>query len=246
LEKLVLLSVFPGTNLYECIEVLRGAPLLRECEIGRIRGIGDAENAGPQRLTHPYLRYLRLGDPDGYSHAACILDHLTLPALEDLVIVDIDISDDDFIAFLTRSSPPLQSLYIAAQDQNMGETYLRLIPSLTDLTLECMKYNPALPVVETMTTNLDLLPNLRHLATLRYYSIEYDKLVIFLTVRRTSGCTQLQSFQFILPYNSAAHNPDENTITLRRFVEDGAYLRWNENGESCLRSVISLSHWDTI
>jgi hypothetical protein len=98
----------------------------------------------------------------------------------------------------------------------MGETYLRLIPSLTDLTLECLKYNPALPAVETMTTNLDLLSDLRHLAILRYYSIEYDKLVTFLTTRRTSGCTQLQSFQFILPYNSAAPNPDENTIAALR------------------------------
>ncbi|KAF7326387.1 hypothetical protein MVEN_02625100 [Mycena venus] len=47
------------------------------------------------------------------AETAQIQCYLTLPSLESLEIVQPDIPNQDFISFLTRSSPPLRSLRIA-------------------------------------------------------------------------------------------------------------------------------------
>ncbi|KAJ7615395.1 hypothetical protein FB45DRAFT_1035389 [Roridomyces roridus] len=49
------------------------------------------------------------------SHSALVLPYLTLPALETLLISDLDISRQDFLSFLKRSSPPLRSLSLSSE-----------------------------------------------------------------------------------------------------------------------------------
>ncbi|KAJ6583853.1 hypothetical protein DFH09DRAFT_1274959 [Mycena vulgaris] len=86
---------------FECIGMLRAAPVLIDFTIHRLLHSSSVMERESDRLIHSNLEDLRL---DGRS--TLILRSLTLPALEILVIWDFSMTHDDFLAFLTRSSPP--------------------------------------------------------------------------------------------------------------------------------------------
>jgi hypothetical protein len=194
------------------------------------------------------LQALRLRKPQDCArnenniNTADILRYLTLPALKKLDISYLDISSENFISFLTRSSPSLQSFRLVMPDALMPlhpdlPEYLRLIPSLTKLELFCPSPdritlatddgNLFLPFLEMLGSARNFLPNLSEL-TLRGYIFEpedYDTLIGALTARRASGYAGPESFSLIFSdYNEAGDDdaPDDDVIVaLQQLVEEG-------------------------
>ncbi|KAJ7236162.1 hypothetical protein C8J57DRAFT_1376913 [Mycena rebaudengoi] len=103
---------FPMPSL---LDVLCAVPGLVDCTIDNTEVDPWDEHGHIPPLTVPLLRHLRLGRHSTVdsSHSAKILNHLSLPALQSLVLSSIDdINAQDFIAFFVRSVAPLQSLRV--------------------------------------------------------------------------------------------------------------------------------------
>ncbi|KAF7348102.1 F-box domain-containing protein [Mycena sanguinolenta] len=213
---------------YHCLDALRAAPALMECEFLSIDW--PPTIFYPDPLTHPYLRHLRLAEmePRGVRSTSAILQYLTLPALETLFISDFDFPAAEFASFLSRSSPPLQSLYMATTHfpDFAANRWLRLVPRLADLTLNFKNYDRPEPfiVLELMASSgQDILPNIRNLRIHSgcYHGYNYDMALRVLTARRTLHDPQMQSFALFSDY----HIPKENVIVaLRELARDGMHI----------------------
>ncbi|KAJ7108305.1 hypothetical protein C8R44DRAFT_938338 [Mycena epipterygia] len=210
-------------GVVRCVVMMCAAPGLEECTFDKVMFSGSKHPASLSR--HTSLRQLRL-------HSADILRSLELPALESLGISYFNITRDEFLDFLTRSSAPLQSLNMViparlgwpsrqAEDWSIVqlERLCRLVPLLTDFTIT--KSPPSFPIVELLASRSpqqQLLPNLRKL-TLRSFTPEdsqYKMAVRMLYSRRS----QLQMFRLVLSGNM---DPPETEIiaALRELVADG-------------------------
>ncbi|KAJ7858990.1 hypothetical protein B0H13DRAFT_2672428 [Mycena leptocephala] len=210
---------FPNAEIF--VEILRSAPELLECEFDEI--IFGELDSNLEPWTHACLQALRLGKPQDCArnenniNTADILRYLTLPALKKLDISYLDISSENFISFLTRSSPPLQSFRL-----------LELFcPSPDRITHATDDGNLFLPFLEMLGSARNFLPNLSEL-TLRGYIFEpedYDTLIGALTARRASGYAGPESFSLIFSdYNEADDDdaPDDDVIVaLQQLVEEG-------------------------
>ncbi|KAJ6544578.1 hypothetical protein DFH09DRAFT_1389885 [Mycena vulgaris] len=217
----------------ESLEMLRAVPGLVDCKFydihyeGENGGVFDAE---PEDLTHLNLKHLYL-DP-----SALVLKSFTLSALESLYIFHLTISHDQFLAFLTRSSPPLKSLEMEIPTGRAGsgrvtERVFRLIPSLTDLHLKLPINSRSLNITsffEVLATGSPphFLLNLRNL-TLKGLTdtpdrAQYEKIVKTLAARRASHSSQMQTFRLLFRYGSMEHKPDADiAIVLQQLVADG-------------------------
>ncbi|KAJ7769075.1 hypothetical protein DFH07DRAFT_938260 [Mycena maculata] len=216
-------------NARECVERLRGAPNLVECNFSRVF---YQEDNIPNMLTHLSLQHLRLGqsmseDPHGmYDSTTAILRYLTLLALWALVISIFDITSIDFLSFLTRSSPHLQSLHLwlvdsevlHMMDEKILEQYLQFLPGLTDLDIGPTS-NSMFPLLKVLHTVPDLLPNLRNLKIrkARVNSADYEI---------------LRSFR--LESTSKELLPDDITVALRQLVQDGMRIYIGTKGRNYL------------
>ncbi|KAJ7858992.1 hypothetical protein B0H13DRAFT_2672430 [Mycena leptocephala] len=164
------------------IEILRGTPSLVECELRGMPLYREGDPV-PELLLHPSLRLLRLGI------SAEILQHLTLPALEGLLVSTLDIPFTEFISFLTRSSPPLQSLQISTSDPM--DRCFRLVPTLTELHLGFQSWNLEDEEAGLSCLTADCLPNLRSLTIVGRFvrdQSEYKNLIVrVLAARRASS-----------------------------------------------------------
>ncbi|KAJ7124596.1 hypothetical protein C8R43DRAFT_36920 [Mycena crocata] len=147
----------PGYSIFHdvgvCIAVLHAAPALREYIIEGYYLSADPPLLSSPSASHSHtaLRHLwltrdRAGDDADSS--ADLLRHIALPALESLWISAFDITPDDFLDFLARSSsPPLQALRIhisrhahsasaaAAWSPSSVERLCRTVPTLTSLAI---------------------------------------------------------------------------------------------------------------
>ncbi|KAJ6544612.1 hypothetical protein DFH09DRAFT_1321815 [Mycena vulgaris] len=172
----------------ECLDMLRGAPDVVDCTIDIDDNFywdsgGDEK---PDVLTHSNLRSLSLE-----AKGALILRSLTLPALEDLTILDFYVPHDDFLAFLTRSSSPLKKLRLEITDWpgNTAETVFGLLPTLTDLYLTLSIPLAEFPLLEALGTRFppQLIPNLRNLlitSDIPPTRAQYEQLISILSARR--------------------------------------------------------------
>ncbi|KAJ6487200.1 hypothetical protein C8R47DRAFT_1128039 [Mycena vitilis] len=199
------------------VNILRAAPQLLQCEFFHNADLPD-RIPHPEPFTHMSLRDLRLGSPeqyaaDGYfNNTAFVLLYLTLPALERLDISELDIPQQAFVSFLTRSSPPLHTLCLAVQqlEYQAAFEYFRLVPTLVRLELsygEAYMNGDPLPededpfwtFLEVLRSANDFLPSLRDLTLRAYYpeQTDYEHLIDALTARHSSRHTPLRSFQFM-------------------------------------------------
>jgi hypothetical protein len=205
-----------NTNLSHCIEILRRAPLLVECELVYVY-CKDGDLPISQPLIHTCLRHLRLGDATDRSCSANILRHITLPALETLYMSDFDIPSADFTSFLARSAPPLRSLCITAKHDDL-EAYLRLVPRLTQLTLKCWAYDFSILSSLAAIRDSFLLPDLYDLTIHGSFPDDcYDTLLGVLQCRR------LASLRIVSPYIKE-NPPDHILAALRQFAENGVCI----------------------
>ncbi|KAJ7490704.1 hypothetical protein FB451DRAFT_1220832 [Mycena latifolia] len=164
LEKLTIApdpyGVSPALKVNGCIELMRVAPNLVECDFD---GFFD-NHRDCAALTHTSLRRLRLGQQEDDDNSASILRHLTLPALQILDMTNFDLPQDVLLSFLRRSAPPLKSLCMVSPWEDWPSQsicrFFRLIPGLTDLNLVVYGQHCGLTFLGVLATSIDLLPNL--------------------------------------------------------------------------------------
>ncbi|KAJ7464718.1 hypothetical protein B0H11DRAFT_2050925 [Mycena galericulata] len=209
-------------NAGECLEILRAAPSLVECTFLRIKYDGDihSHRVTPEPFVHLSLQHLRLGRRDlGHlPSSTVILQYLTLPALHTLHISYFDITLTDLISFLTRSSPPLGSLNVVESKAQIVESYLRYVPSVTDLGIGSQWSDP-LPLLDLFRSNQVFLPNLRNLTIHGYHirSSDYDDALNIINPRRSS----LQSFRLIARTEGGKKVPTDTAIALGQLSKEG-------------------------
>ncbi|KAJ7133402.1 hypothetical protein C8R44DRAFT_730567 [Mycena epipterygia] len=206
----------------ECVEMLRAAPELVECTITGIyyrSGLPDADSM----FTHPRLKHLII------ENSGCIiLLYLVLPTLESLSISHM-ISRDEFLAFLTRSLPPLQSLSILVPYHEswsgLVQSLPRLVPMLTDLSLSGNFETPDLFLAALAGSPQDFFPHLRTLevhgsSAFTFDRPQWEKLVSTLSARFASRQSKIHTFRLILM--NVNKKPDADiTVALRQLVADG-------------------------
>ncbi|KAF7331025.1 F-box domain-containing protein [Mycena venus] len=198
---------------FECVQMLCAAPNLVECTFEGIQHEVDRSYSIFNSMrdtwsTHLCLKHLLLGTEGSDSSTAEILNHLALPALETLAMKFFSITVPDFLAFLTRSSPPLRSLKLPVHPYVNWETVdaeslFQLIPSLTHLELTFARYDLGEEPFESLVIHPlrgNSLPNLSSLTIRGRYSpnhLEFKKLVDALAARRAFVDSKLSSFAFL-------------------------------------------------
>ncbi|KAJ7453653.1 hypothetical protein B0H11DRAFT_271506 [Mycena galericulata] len=151
----------------QLLTLLRLAPNLIECTFDCVQPVHDLPDV-PETQVLPTLRRLM------FANFICIvnicsddgiLKHLTTPSLEALSLSMYDVSSDDLLSFLKRSSPPLRELIVGGsefRDEKLARLVgcLLLVPTLTDLHLYC----PSSRIMGELFADLaqfpSLLPNL--------------------------------------------------------------------------------------
>jgi hypothetical protein len=159
------LREFSGPQI---LELLSLAPNLMECifhDVDCVSGLSDLDPR-PKNLILPNLRRLSFGPrttiPDGDDG---ILRCLSVPRLEALSVSRSNLSPNDLISFLERSSPPLQELVISDVSGLIHDIRfhgcLRLLPSLQRFEV----WWPSDDLMIQLSAALEdsFLPNLRDL-----------------------------------------------------------------------------------
>ncbi|KAK7048985.1 F-box domain-containing protein [Favolaschia claudopus] len=230
-------------DMCEWLDVMQAAPVITRCKM--LNTFHEEKDGLPlirPHLTLGSLETLELGDPHVANlhgengSSAVILRYLNLPALKTLIISDLDITPEEFLSFLSLSSPPLQSLRTLVPPEWLHPIvdYLGLIPTLTALDLFALPDDGGLtgdqlhPVIDALRTAPDLLPNIRELGfhTACPVTVDYEKVLSMLRFRFTSCSTPLERFVLSFPqHNDRDHNNDmpneEVRAGLRQLVEDG-------------------------
>ncbi|KAJ7482803.1 hypothetical protein B0H11DRAFT_1206870 [Mycena galericulata] len=229
-------------NASVCIQMLSAAPNLVECTLNGIYFDSSfAPSRSPSRaMIHSNIKALYLGgwgwESDIFSSSAYMLLYLTLPSLEHLTISVFDIEFGDFLAFLTRSAPPLRSLcmsvpseYLETRDAPM-EKIFRLTPRITDLNLSHSTYWIRDDMASVLRAiNSPLLPDLRNL-TIHFRSSRYvepppyEEVLGALSGRRTYS--PMQAFKLMWREKSAVNwEPTPDVITgFQQLKEDGMQI----------------------
>ncbi|KAK7022416.1 hypothetical protein R3P38DRAFT_2960899 [Favolaschia claudopus] len=199
-------------------------------------------------LTMAGLSVLFLGAPSFWDvtgeqgSTCCILRYLTLPALKYLSISCSDLPYAEFVAFLSRSSPSLESLHLALTcdwSLAMLTQSLRLMPSLANLTLsgvndDCLiDAHEVLPLFDTnLSTTPDFLPNLHtiRMSMLVQQPIDYEMVLRVLTSRRIACPIRLKTFTFKVSTSTSglqipSITPDHVKTALQQLITDGLKVR---------------------
>ncbi|KAK7049079.1 hypothetical protein R3P38DRAFT_3257581 [Favolaschia claudopus] len=228
------------STLGQWLGVLAAAPLLSTLDLANVYFDSEIGDEIPSAsLVVGSLNTLSLGWPytyevaGDYGSTARILLYLTLPALKSLKISAFNITHDEFFAFLSRSSPPLESLEMNVYSWNLSivSQFARLVSTLRTLELVAMDLRIAedarrfLPFFDVLGTS-DLLPHLRQfiMTTDNPWTVDYEMLQRVLTLRATACPTRLECFELYLP---AAYDytpnppPTEIERALRRLVQEG-------------------------
>ncbi|KAJ7457970.1 hypothetical protein B0H11DRAFT_203694 [Mycena galericulata] len=154
------------------LTILRLAPNLVECTLENIFPMFflNSHNSA-DIIILPSLRRLNLGSISDSPIHDEILQNLTLPALQTLVLRVFETSLNDLITFLKRSSPPLLALTIGDTSDPDFVPFLNDFPRLLP-TLECLELYPPTDVVQALFARLSASPShfLPNLRSLRIYA----------------------------------------------------------------------------
>ncbi|KAK7000405.1 hypothetical protein R3P38DRAFT_3219305 [Favolaschia claudopus] len=218
----------------ELLDVFRAAPALSTFTLDNTWfDLLSASVSGP--FTHASLHTLSLGSPLYHDEKLAtiitpsMVRYLTLPALKNLSVHILDLTYNDVVAFLSRSSPPLESLYMSIpvlwRPIPDFADFLRHIPSLKTLHL-CTRrnYRDVDCCVELLRSS-DFLPNLRaiELDTDIQVPVDYERVARMLTLRGTASTVRLESFElrFLASSNFGLPLPAHVKSTLQQVVQDG-------------------------
>ncbi|KAK7022459.1 hypothetical protein R3P38DRAFT_1118859 [Favolaschia claudopus] len=223
-----------GFDIRDWMYLLKTSPTLTHLSFSGSFSVRETMADSTAPFTLPALRELHFPDYSPYSrvNATRILKYITLPALETLHIrcnANSENGSGELLDFLTRSSPPLRSLFINSSmwpsDIISSLEYLRIIPSLTDLSLVA---NDLISVLEMLPRAPDFLPNLRDLTC---YPVSFLRPGDYEIVVRMLDVRPLKSFRLKMMDPSAAFGnaapswdptPSEDIIReLRRSRDSG-------------------------
>ncbi|KAF7336743.1 hypothetical protein MVEN_02109400 [Mycena venus] len=178
---------FNELSLEHVMGLLRLTPNLVECGFHDISI--HTPRDGPQKILLPSLRRVKFRD-----YGDNLLDHLSLPALEELALSLTNTSPDEFSLFLKRSLPPLRRLVLGCRSIDISfiplNEWLRLLPSLTDLQLRTVGSGFAGNLFSALAdVPSDFLPNLRSLEIQNHswnpFPLSHPNVLRALSVRRT-------------------------------------------------------------
>ncbi|KAJ7149454.1 hypothetical protein C8R43DRAFT_1007175 [Mycena crocata] len=216
-----------------CVAMICAAPSLDECTIDRYSEEVDDHHV--RKGTHLTLKHLTIGTvrgdglhTDTQDGSTNILQGLTLPALLTLSIPSSELYPQDLLDFLTRSSPPLQTLSMPVSQLTwtleVVERLCALMPTVVGLIID---FSPAgrsvsldtFPILGVLADSAVLLPNLRTLTLngVGMHQSHYDSLLHWLSARRSLG-TQLQTFRLVTR-SAASQLP--TMAELRELAADG-------------------------
>ncbi|KAJ7242837.1 hypothetical protein B0H12DRAFT_839701 [Mycena haematopus] len=227
------LTKFTGTRAdhFHCMDALRLGLNLVECALAA-RGI--CTNV-VEKLIHSSLKSLTLFR-EMHCRSTDIFDFLTLPALETLRILDSPnqfFSDQEFQAFLTRSSPPLRQFTIRLDP--FTELDVDAFFSMPDL-VEVEIWNPhdifLSTFFEHFNGDVSFLPKLQHISFSFFHPRRssmtaarrhLNEVQAGLTARwnaRDQGLVQLKSFCFIWDCD-VGDLPEDSLIPFRAMALEG-------------------------
>ncbi|KAJ7160285.1 hypothetical protein C8R46DRAFT_366465 [Mycena filopes] len=245
-----------ASYLRDCVETMRASPTLRSCQFTAMTEAGGAgTHHAPPHLIHSSLRQLLLGKPPQdqsrgghrrFMSSCRLLTCLTLPSLEDLLISWLDIPTTEFVSFLRRSSPPLQSLHMTLGLAAVESNWIPLVPSLVSLTLTLNSSSTpnSIPILSQMARDNNILPNLRDLSVTCWPKTHetYQDLVTVIKSRQTAQQPQLRSFKLIFPFFDYAfeseRKPNAMVIeVLSPFVDEGIQIHIGPEKKNYIRGV---------
>ncbi|KAK7048964.1 hypothetical protein R3P38DRAFT_2872275 [Favolaschia claudopus] len=205
-------------------------------------------------FRHTSLRELYLGNiqkyilySDFYDSSAAFLSCITLPALTTLRLTEFCISQEDFISFFQRSSPPLTSLTMVAPEPDSLPQgilpYFVPIESLENLeyVVGFLHSRDSLVDLLFVLSIAPILPNLRTLTVLMVPGTrpDYAELMAVLKYRRRSR-PPLVSFQLVFAdsFRSSEFEedgPDEEAVLgLRKLAEEGMDIHVGFRGKNLI------------
>ncbi|KAK7022388.1 hypothetical protein R3P38DRAFT_2960797 [Favolaschia claudopus] len=228
----------------EWLDILRAAPRLSHCKM--INTLEDPDVLPLQPLMLASLECMHLGEPGDWnlrdnmgSNSLVILRYLTLPALKILTVSELDIADDAFLSFLSRSSPPLESLKMTLSHEepwpeSVVSRFLPLIPQLITLDLAAIDGDPILPFVDLLASS-EVLPHLRTIVFRpnTAANIHYSRLLSMLKCRFTLCPTRLERFE--LNFTEYVDMPNEEVrVALQQLARDGLKIHIGAPGNNML------------
>ncbi|KAK7000451.1 hypothetical protein R3P38DRAFT_3617408, partial [Favolaschia claudopus] len=235
-------------NIEVWLGILRAAPRLSRCKMADTFHDEEEDAVPPsQSLMLASLEWMHLGEPGAWnlrgtagSSSLAILRYLTLPALKVLTLSEPDIAHEAFLSFLSRSSPPLESLEMSLSHEEpwlepVISRFLPLIPQLVTLDLvalaeytELQVNDLFLPFVDALRSSSEVLPHLRTIVfrTDTAVTIDYGRLLSMLEFRFTSCPARLQRFELKIAHymdsDSMNELPNEEVrVGLQQLVRDG-------------------------
>ncbi|KAK7022376.1 hypothetical protein R3P38DRAFT_2960754 [Favolaschia claudopus] len=234
-------------NFEEWLDILRAAPQLSHCKmVDTFHDEEEVDVLPSQSVMLASLECMHLGEPGTLnlrgtagSSSIAILRYLTLPALKVLTLSEPDIPDGAFLSFLSRSSPPLESLEMTLPHEEpwlepVVSRFLPLIPQLVTLDLAAVSQDSLLqvsdlflPYIDLLASSSEVLPHLRVIVfrTDSLATIPYDDVLRMLRLRFTSCPTRLERFELILEYVSAncrsSLPKEEARVGLQQLVREG-------------------------
>ncbi|KAK7000465.1 F-box domain-containing protein [Favolaschia claudopus] len=235
-------------NIEEWLEILRAAPRLSHCKmVDTFHDEEEVDVPPSQLLMLASLECMQLGEPGTLnlrgtagSSSLAILRYLTLPALKVLTLSEPDIAHEAFLSFLSRSSPPLESLEMTLPHEEpwletVVSRFLPLIPQLVTLDLAAVSQDNLLqvsdlflPYIDLLASSSEVLPHLRMIVfrTDSLATIPYDDVLRMLRFRFTSCPARLERFELkIADYmdsDSMNELPNEEVrVGLQQLVRDG-------------------------
>ncbi|KAJ7657472.1 hypothetical protein B0H17DRAFT_1097726 [Mycena rosella] len=181
----------------------------------------------------PTLRYLAFRRPEENDYTDSdddILNYLSLPALETLDLPMTDISLEDAVHFLKRSSPPLQKLVLGGIFYDVWDfdfirldECLHLVPTLRHLEL-CVRDIDTTPMFASLAESPSLVPHLRRLKLQCHQQAVSEPLwsavVRALSIRRD----QITCFTFMRLHDAGLASPEPDAHireAFRQFAADG-------------------------
>ncbi|KAK7049143.1 hypothetical protein R3P38DRAFT_3620813 [Favolaschia claudopus] len=246
------------------LNMLDDAPNLTHC-VMRNFFYEEEEDLEPEDsellpVTLTSLETLELGSPHIFAflsragNSAGILQYLTLPALKNLHLSALDITYDAFTAFLTRSSPPLESLDLALHSgvwpDAVLEQSLGLIPTLASLKISAgpgtSQQDRFGPFLEVLASSRDILPNLRKLTLWMSHSasVDYERIIRMLDNRRSCPAPLECLEIYFAPFGAQGHDystnlPNDGQIrsALEQFVKNGMQIHIGPSTRNLLENL---------
>lgn len=150
-------------SLRDCITLLHVSPNLVSCSFHLVRLDSPASTLPQGQITLPHLRHLSI---DSVFTLTPLLDSVTLPALLSLEATSSYDTDNaippwphaEFVALLTRSSPPLANLHLRAP---ISEDQLIAVLERTSGALRVLNVDGGLSREPCVTDNILTLLTLR-------------------------------------------------------------------------------------